>query len=301
MSADNMIIMFHSINEDAKVGSRLVKKPGFEMSKTGFVTLIERLIAQGYSFISMEELYDRIVRNNSEAYTRPFAVFTFDDGYSDIFNCAFPMLQRYQIPFTLYLTTGYPDKAIIHLSEAVEEIVRNQQVVYIQNEQETLSFDTSSLERKQQSFSQIEKYLWTQFSTIEDMAAALGINMANYEQYGLSWEQLALMSKNPLCTIGAHTITHPNLTKLSIDKLREELIEPKKRIEHQLGIEVRHFAYPFGKFSSLVREEAVEAGYKTIVTTQSGYLDMNAIDLFSLPRICADESLLAQKIAVKQY
>lgn len=290
-----MIVMFHTINEDEKVGSRLVKKPRFEMSTTGFVTLIKYLLDKGYSFISMEELYGAITRNDSEACTRPFAVFTFDDGYADVFNCAFPILQHYQIPFTLYLTTGYPDQVIIHLSEAVEEVVRNRPIVRIQNGQDTLSFDTSSLERKQQSFSQIEKYLWTKFSTIQQMAAALGIEMANYVQHGLSWEQIMLMSKSPLCTIGAHTITHPDLTTLFDDELREELIEPKKCIERQLGIEVRHFAYPFGKFSSLVREEAIKAGYKTIVTTQSCYLDLKTMDVFSLPRVCADESLIGGK------
>lgn len=65
--------------------------------------------------------------------------------------------------------------------------------------------------------------------------------------------------------IGGHSVTHPNLATLSLERLQSELGDSKRKLQDDLGIEVRHFAYPGGRFNQLVVEQCELAGYQSAV------------------------------------
>lgn len=65
--------------------------------------------------------------------------------------------------------------------------------------------------------------------------------------------------------IGGHSVTHPNLATLSLERLQSELVDCKRKLQDDLGIEVRHFAYPGGRFNQLVVEQCERAGYQSAV------------------------------------
>jgi peptidoglycan/xylan/chitin deacetylase (PgdA/CDA1 family) len=87
-------------------------------------------------------------------------------------------------------------------------------------------------------------------------------------------------------TIGAHTRTHPDLTKIPPDRAREEISGSKKILEDRFGMAVQHFCYPYGKFSPAVRDLVAEAGYETAVTTEPGVWGAS-MDPFLIPRFGA--------------
>ncbi len=62
--------------------------------------------------------------------------------------------------------------------------------------------------------------------------------------------------------IGSHTMTHPDLTRLSPEKLMTELTDSKKLLEDKISERVRFVAYPFGRFNQRVKDAAREAGYE---------------------------------------
>lgn len=62
--------------------------------------------------------------------------------------------------------------------------------------------------------------------------------------------------------IGSHTHTHPDLTKVPENRLREELLKSKETLEDRLGVRVQLVSYPFGRFSKKVKDVASECGYK---------------------------------------
>ncbi|MCR8645160.1 polysaccharide deacetylase family protein [Paenibacillus sp. N1-5-1-14] len=281
-----MIMMFHSILTESKLASRLISYPRQEMSIQDFRTIIQGLRSRDYQFISLDELHTRLENQDQDLKRYPFVSFTFDDGYTNNYTNALPVMEEYQIPFTLYLTTGYPDHEIIHMSEAIEDLVRNQAGVTLKVEDVTHTFDTSTLAGKIQTIRDIEQLLAQKCSTVQEMVELLKINAESYRHYGLSWEQVRKLHAQPLCTIGAHTRTHPNLTLLSEDDLERELVEPKARIEEQLGTVVNHFSYPYGRYNDLVREKATQAGYKTATVTRGGPFIPNYYDLYALPREC---------------
>ena len=63
-------------------------------------------------------------------------------------------------------------------------------------------------------------------------------------------------------TLGSHTATHADLTRLDAAALEEQLVRSREAIESQLDVRVRTLSYPFGRFDEAVREAAIAAGYE---------------------------------------
>ena len=78
--------------------------------------------------------------------------------------------------------------------------------------------------------------------------------------------------------IGSHTVTHPDLSQLTVEQTREELLHSKKTLEDNLGQRVRYFAYPFGGTGNFRAEQlplVYEAGYEGCVSAEQGFVEMN--------------------------
>lgn len=71
--------------------------------------------------------------------------------------------------------------------------------------------------------------------------------------------------------IGAHTMTHPRLTTLPVDRARAEIFDSKHELEDRFGIPIRHFCYPYGDYNAAVRDIVAEAGYATACTITNGH------------------------------
>lgn len=82
----------------------------------------------------------------------------------------------------------------------------------------------------------------------------------------LSWEELVQLGAHPLATIGAHTVNHPRLSWLQPEEVRRELHAGRDRLEKELGVPVKHVAYPHGGVGDVpadIGRLAREAGYET--------------------------------------
>ena len=101
-------------------------------------------------------------------------------------------------------------------------------------------------------------------------------------------------------TIGSHTRTHPHLTQLPPDKMKEELAGSKHALEDMLGRPVDVLCYPYGDYDDRVADAAREAGYTMALTTNRGKA-MPGGDMFRVPRIMIGKGRnlfkFAQKIA----
>jgi peptidoglycan/xylan/chitin deacetylase (PgdA/CDA1 family) len=84
--------------------------------------------------------------------------------------------------------------------------------------------------------------------------------------------------------IGSHSRTHACLPDVPLAEMQDEVRQSKSRLEDALGKAVVYFAYPFGRFSEAVREEAVAAGYEAACSTRSGF-NRPGEDHFLLRRI----------------
>lgn len=87
----------------------------------------------------------------------------------------------------------------------------------------------------------------------------------------MDWKELKELVKDPLITIGNHTITHPSdLTKLDPEQQRKEIVEAKEKLESELGKPMDYFAYPEGNNDAAVQEVVRAAGHKMAFTIANG-------------------------------
>ena len=84
--------------------------------------------------------------------------------------------------------------------------------------------------------------------------------------------------------VGSHTISHPALPELSSAGAVEEIRGSKQEIESKLGVAIRYFAYPYGRFDRRIRDLVSEAGYEGACSTLSGFATQEN-DCFALRRI----------------
>lgn len=93
--------------------------------------------------------------------------------------------------------------------------------------------------------------------------------------------------KNGGVDFGSHTVTHPVLTKISIEEAAKEISDSKKDVENLLNEKIDYFAYPLGKknhFDNQISDIVKRTGYKAAFTTENGEIDYKG-DPFSLKRI----------------
>jgi peptidoglycan/xylan/chitin deacetylase (PgdA/CDA1 family) len=84
---------------------------------------------------------------------------------------------------------------------------------------------------------------------------------------GLTWEQLKEMAADPLVTIAAHSVMHPpDLRELSDETLTQEIVDSRRILQEQLGIPIRYFSYPEGKYDARVAGEVRKAGFEAALT-----------------------------------
>jgi peptidoglycan/xylan/chitin deacetylase (PgdA/CDA1 family) len=116
----------------------------------------------------------------------------------------------------------------------------------------------------------------------------------------MSWDELKLFAGDPLVTIGAHTITHCNLAKLSEENALHELSTSRRLLEQALGRPVLHLAYPYGdRIAAGPREFALAnaAGFKTAVTTRPGMIFPESADhLTALQRVSLNGNYQDERI-----
>ena len=115
-------------------------------------------------------------------------------------------------------------------------------------------------------------------------------NFIEKNSYSLTWEEIREMTKNNI-EIGSHTLSHCNLLKYRknenyetyLARIRKEIFLSKEILESKIGRKVKFFAYPYGAYSSTIKDLAIQAGYEGILNANSMNNILNA-DPFSLNR-----------------
>lgn len=255
--------------------------------------VIVRLRRRGLDIVSLDEVWRRLMERD---FSRQFVAFTFDDGYRDNLQYAWPVLQRHGVPYALYIATSFPDRLGELWWVALERVVAKADRIVIEIDGATRFFNCADTGAKRRTFREI--YWWLRSTkddaelrrVVRDLCARYGIDAkAPCGELCMNWSEIARLAEDPLCTIGAHTINHVFLTKVSADVARAEMGRSAEVIEDALGRRPEHFAYPYGDAGSARRREfalAKELGFKTAVTTRPGVITRaHSNHLTALPRI----------------
>ena len=213
--------------------------------------LIQQYLGNGSKFTDI----DTVIKNISH-YGMPrkhkLVNISFDDGFQDVYTYAYPILKKYNIPFTIYLTTDFPDKKADLWWLKLEQIVEDND----QYEQVCEQIYTS----RENMLDAFKQYVEESGCQAED----------KIDEWALSWDQIKEMVESGLCTIGSHTSSHPGLTRISSNEVLRELIESKHIIETRLHIKVRHFSYPHSMQNEAIVRLVKQAGYQTATLGYGG-------------------------------
>jgi len=101
----------------------------------------------------------------------------------------------------------------------------------------------------------------------------------------LSDDNVRELIESGLIEIGAHTITHANLSTLGNDESHKEICKSKDLIEKEFNIICDSFAYPFGLYKNSDVLDVKNCGYTNAVTTKTGIMDLKNCNLFEITRI----------------
>ncbi len=266
--------------------------------------LLKRLSRMRLDVVSLDEMHRRFIEND---FKRRFVCVTFDDGYKDLKEWAWPILRKYQVPFAAYIATSFPDRLGELWWIALEAVIAQNARIGLLIDGKEQYFDCRTVREKRALYDAIYRYLRS-FKTedelrsvVRDLCACYKVDIAAFcRDLCMDWQEIVEMAADPLVTIGAHTVNHKMLKKLADDSsVRAEMEMSRAVLEAALGKRPNHLAYPVGDPTSAGAREfriAAELGFKTAVTTRPGVLFKAHRDhLTALPRISVNGEFQRQR------
>ncbi len=265
-----------------------------EITPKFFERVLRVLKRKRVDVISIDEMHRRFIEGD---FKRRFVVITIDDGYKDIKEFAYPLLRKYELPFTLYIPTSFPDQLGELWWLGLEAVIARNKRISLPINGEYRHFDCASVSQKRELYDEVYGYLRSlktekeMRDIVRELCARYVVDMAAFcRDLSMDWGEIAEMAEDPLVTVGAHTVSHSMLKKIPDDAaVRAEMEQSRAVLEAALGKRPEHLAYPVGDPTSAGPREfriAAELGFKTAVTTRPGVLFKAHRDhLMALPRI----------------
>ncbi|MFX0135040.1 MAG: polysaccharide deacetylase family protein [Candidatus Hodarchaeota archaeon] len=282
-----IILMYHRVLNEQQTSNI---QPAMYVTTHVFEEHIKYLVSH-FKIISFQKFL-HVLKNSAIENNKRYCIITFDDGWRDNFINAYPILKKYNIPATIFLSTSYigttnwfwPDritfllnsvKMLYHSDNSKHNLFRTMKEYGIEgfyrdlNHNSSLIINNSVIEAiieglKTKSESQIE-------SLIERLQGILSINFPQ-ERLILSWQEISEMSRHDI-SFGSHTCNHVILTKLLREEINYQIQDSRNKImKHKINF-IPVLAYPNGNYNDIVIEETKRVGYEAALTTEFGFND----------------------------
>ena len=254
--------------------------------------LIDHVRGRNVPIVSLDEAMARLDAREF----RPFLCLTFDDGYRDNGEVAFPVLRRHAAPATIFLTTGVIDRTNPMWWHPLERAFARDDRASGKGAGKGTGKRTSRgrAARLREQAAWAERFRQADPGDMRQLLADLagrepGFRPAEAFDNALDWPSIRAMAASRLVTFGAHTVTHPLLARLTGDALAWEIEGARDRCTAMLGVAPKYFAYPFGQpheVGSEAPQAVARAGFAAAFTTTPSTLKERSVgDRFRLPRI----------------
>lgn len=236
---------------------------------------------------------------------------TFDDGYKDFIEYAFPILLKHKSPSSMYIVSSCADNNIPPWTYIINHLFLNTSHISLDIKSKALPASLQKTKWKGQKerihyakkLSPFLKQLNNQErQLIFEQIVADFDDVEKPEGMMLSWDDIRYLHQNG-CEIGSHSVSHPLLAKkTNIEEIAKELTESGKIIEQQIGKFPIAISYPFGSSNDLIKKTAQNVGYKIGVSVNAAYYDSKKNNLFEVPRIeLFDEPFIKSKLRMSGF
>lgn len=300
-NGQSIILAYHRVLPAASEELRFIQ-PGMYVTTETFEKHM-KYVNEHYHVIALEELIKNPGIKNA-------CIITFDDGWYDNYQYAFPILKKYSIPATIFLATNligtntwaWPDRISYYIHSVPKD-----QVVSIIDMLSThgliiprrISMISSSKSRAVIS-DEIINHLKTMTEDARNSLTALLdscmetlMSALNRQRPWMTWTEIKEMSSGNIA-FGAHSHNHVILTQTNTEEATKEIADSKNTLIDKLGKPVSMFSYPNGNFNRELMRIIDNLGFKLAVTTRPGMLDESENPL-ALRRILIHNDMTGSK------
>lgn len=234
-------------------------------------------IGRHFRFVTIDEIGNHA--ESGEPFAHPVAAITFDDGYRDTYEHAFPTVERKGIPAAVFVVTGLVGGSRWHTHDRLYDLMVKAYSTWEDPRRgltcllNDVGIPASRVmpargdTRSPYSAASALLPLLSQSDVgqlIDGLQARVG-RAIGQPPLPLSWPMIAEMRRAGV-TIGSHTRTHVWLARESPQRTADELVGSKRELERQLNEPVDHFAYPGGQFTPRIVADVAGAGYRFAYT-----------------------------------
>jgi peptidoglycan/xylan/chitin deacetylase (PgdA/CDA1 family) len=260
------ILSYHRVNDE--------KDPFFPSLPSAVFERHMAYLASSYRVLTVEELVERIHRGTVP---RNALAITFDDGYRDNLTHAAPILARHGLPATVFLATGFIGTSEAPWFDRVAMAFKNTTAASIgapwggRLELGRVDDRLAAVERALAYFKGLADGEFR--LRLDELLSALAVDDQRWcKGWMLEWDDVQALAGLGF-SIGAHTIHHPILSRVSVERARTEIVGSRTMIASACGVSPKAFAYPNGKpedYTDAVQRLVRDAGFTCAVTTRFG-------------------------------
>jgi peptidoglycan/xylan/chitin deacetylase (PgdA/CDA1 family) len=286
-----LILAYHRVLSEKELAGDYFIQPGMYVRNDVFEQQM-RYLTEHFQVVSLMELLNHWAEGTWD-HDKRYCVITFDDGWRDNYVYAYPILRKYNIPATIFLSTAFIGTNRWFWPEKIGYLLRH----YYRSggwQSAKLSLDgypwargligeagngniDSAIEMcKKLPEEEIDRF-------IDEMSRAMDLKFPD-ERLFLSWREVEEMSQRGI-SFGSHSCTHQILPKLSTEKIRNEIERSLDTLKEKKINYVPVFAYPNGDYNQEIIEHVKAAGYRAAVSTVFGFEDRSPKDRFRLKRV----------------
>ena len=258
-----------------------------------------------YEVISIEEFEKRFLTNS---FTNNEVVLTFDDGYANNLYVVEPILNKYNLPYTVFISTEHIATGQYYPTSVNRIIVKGSGLKKISLPSQNISFSIETENDINNTVDSISNLLKTlTLKRVREITNDLINNVSKdkwlelQEKYNsvrpMNWDEVIELSNRKNVTIGSHCKYHICChDNQDLEEIERQILESKQIIEDKLKIECNYFAYPNGDFTNSSNAIVRQAGYKMGFSIQKELSINNNNDLTVIPRIGVAQGINTFKI-----
>jgi peptidoglycan/xylan/chitin deacetylase (PgdA/CDA1 family) len=239
----------------------------------------------------------RAVTNGSGRY----ALITFDDGYRDNYETAFPILKAEGVPATFFVATGVVDSPQVPWWDEIAWMVRTSgqdRVGPFSWLPTRILFDEPGREGAIRTLLQAYKAMPAESTGrfLDAIAEATGTGRCSADvglSFWMTWDMLREM-KSAGMTVAGHSVTHPILARTPRERQRDEIFGCGTRLAEEMGEPMQYFSYPVGgpnSFNSVTQQCLREAGVQYAFSYYGGFRRFGDWNNFDIRRVAVETHL----------
>ncbi|MGI2907915.1 polysaccharide deacetylase family protein [Tolypothrix sp. VBCCA 56010] len=287
-----LILMYHRVTDIESDPWKLCVSPSY------FAEHLQVLQKLG-SVVRLQQL-NQTLENGKRPHRQ--IVITFDDGYVDNLHNAKPLLEQYEIPATIFLTTGYMQQKREFWWDELERILLQPKTL-----PEILSLNINGTNHEWKFSSKSDNHLnfprQLYYSLYQLLYPLSNKERSHLLDQLLLWanvklelrpthrmmtlEEISSLQQNSIIEVGGHTVTHPFLSTISPEQQQKEIQQNKAELEEIFGHSIESFAYPHGNYNLHTSDLVRQAGFTCACTTNANIVGKKS-DRFQLPRFAVE-------------